>query len=191
VARAAYTWETVRSHPVAVLCILSLIVGFLTVLTACLTTAPAHMRAFQFLGGQRPIQVVRYSAGGDTDLCSIYSVPGDVQASCAAAQSELSALGYADVTRPLDYSFYTREYQLRQGSSGEAITIRIIGSARLRVYSTPKNSRYSSPDRYRYKREADWLSVEVVEHRGPSWLQRHIAYPVRNLFWRLGLYKDP
>jgi hypothetical protein len=40
--------------------------------------------------------------------------------------------------------------------------MRIMARAKLIVASTPKNSQYSSPDRYTYRPQADWVSVEVA-----------------------------
>jgi hypothetical protein len=112
-----------------------------------------------------------------------------VQSICAAAQSELIARGYVEAPRSGGDFFPTREFRLRQGPSGELITVRLLASARLKVYSTPRNSQYSSPDRYEYRLEAGWVSVEVDEHRRPSWVQRHVTYPVRGLLSRMDLYK--
>jgi hypothetical protein len=188
---ARYTWETVRRYTVRVFWVIALTVGLLSILAACyLPPTSARTPPFRFLGGQSPIREIHDSAGGGGRRSHYtYSVPGNVQEICAAAQSELSALGYGDVMERLDNTYPMREYRLRQGPSGEVITVRVISSLRLRVYSTPKNSQYSSPDRYGYQREADWVSAEIDVYRGPSWLQRHITYPVRNVLWRMGLSK--
>jgi hypothetical protein len=57
------------------------------------------------------------------------------------------------------------------------------------VFTTPKNSHYTSPDRYSYKPESGWVTVEVDERRVPSWFQRNILAPVIMLLWRIGLLR--
>jgi hypothetical protein len=185
--RVRHVWEGVRRHPVTVLGVTAIVASFLAVLLARLPVTSAPTPRFRFLAGQSPIRTMRGSGGWTGNRHDTYSLAGDVQSLCAAAQSELTALGYVVVARsPADY-FPTREYRLAPGPSGEAITVRILSSARLRVFATPENSQYFSPDRYEYRREDGWVSVEVDEYRNPSWLQRHVTYPVQSLLSRRGL----
>jgi hypothetical protein len=176
-----------RRHPVTVLGVTAIGASFLAVLLARVTVTSAPTPRFRFLAGQSPIRTMRSSGGWTGNRHDTYSLAGDVQSLCAAAQSELTALGYVVVARSSGDYFPTRGYRLAPGPSGEAITVRILSSARLRVFATPENSQYFSPDRYEYRREDGWVSVEVDEYRNPSWLQRHVTYPVQSLLSRMGL----
>jgi len=194
---ARYIGEVVRRHPVKVLCVVALLVSFLVILGASLCTAPSPMPSFQFLGGRSPVQTIRDQdtvLGWGRDSLDYYSFVGDFRSVYAAAESELTALGYVKVTSWflgfLDRFSSMRMYRLSLGPSGEAITVQILRSKRLVVFSTPKNSQCSSPDPYEYRLEDGWVSVEVCVHRNPSWLQVHVVHPVSWLLWKMGLYKE-
>ncbi len=128
--RVRYTWEVVRKHPVTVLGVTAIVASFLAILLACLTVTSAPTPRFRFLAGQSPIRTMRGSGGWTGNRHDTYSA-GDVQNLCAAAQAELTALGYVAVARSSGDYFPTREYRLAPGPSGKAITVRILSSARL------------------------------------------------------------
>jgi hypothetical protein len=119
-----------------------------------------------------------------------YSFTGDFASVCEAAQAELSVLGYTEMPRSSGDSFATREYYLRRSSTDGMIRVRIMAGAKLIVASTPKNSQYSSPDRYTYRLQADWVSVEVAQQR-PAGLWQNMKARASGLLWRMrmGLWK--
>jgi hypothetical protein len=186
--RMRYVWAAVKRHPIKVSLGAVLAASILLFLTALGSYISATGPSFQFLAGQSPAFALR-----SRDILSnrwqhdFYSFPGDFQSVCAAAQSELSALGYVSVPQSPDVFFPTREHQLSPGPSGGVITVRIQDRAKLAVFTTPENSQYTSPDRYSYKSESGWVSVEVYERRSPPWVQRKVLYPVSVLLRRMGL----
>jgi hypothetical protein len=114
-----------------------------------------------------------------------YSFAGDFESVCAAAQAELSALGYPEIPHPED-SFATREYWLRQNSSDGKIIVRIMARVKLMVVWTPRNSQYSSPDRHTYRFEPGWVSVQVAQQRRAG-LWQSIKARAGGLLWKMGL----
>lgn len=188
--RAQRVWRALKEHPLRTFGVVALIVGLLLILVASLSSPSSTTPSFQFLAGRGPVPMVRDQDRPRAGAWSLdfYSFAGDFERVCAAAQSELSALGYTEMPQDPDVFFPTREYHLRQNSPDGMIMVRIMARAKLMVFSTPKNSQYSSPDRYTYRPQAGWVSVEIgQQHRGGLW--QRIKARAGGLLWRMGLWR--
>jgi hypothetical protein len=189
IARVQCVWRALKEHPLRAFGVVAFVVGFLLILVVSLSSTSSTLPSFQFLAGRSATPMSR-----DPDRprgawsLDFYSFAGDFESICAAAQAELSALGYTEIPRNPDDFFATREYRLRQSSSDGIIAVRIMAHAKLVVFSTPKNSQYSSPDRYTHRTEAGWVSVQVAQQR-PGGLWQRIKARAGGLLWRMGLLK--
>jgi hypothetical protein len=160
------------------------------ILIASISSTSSTMPSFQFLAGRSPVPMVRdqeWRRGGSWSV-HFYSFTGDFESICTAAQAELSALGYTEMPRNSDDFFATHEYRLRQNAPDGAIAVRIMARAKLIVASTPKNSQYSSPDRYTYRPQDGWISVQVAQWRGGG-LWQNLKARASRLLWRMSLLR--
>lgn len=119
----------------------------------------SSMPSFNFLNSRKPVYHCKNTHLGKKITRDIYSFEADFDDVFPDANKELLALGFADKTRP-DPGPWTHDYWLRKGLY-EQINVRIHRRQKLGVYSTPKSSDYSSPDRYEFHIRDGWTSVTV------------------------------
>lgn len=187
--RGQRVWRALPRHPIRAFLVVAFTLSILLILAACFSATSSTMPSFQFLAGRSPIPMVRdQDQSRNRGSLDFYSFAGDFESVCTAARSELTALGYTELPKQPDAFYDTREFQLCRNTPDGMILIRIMAHARLVVFSTPKNSQYSSPDRYSYRPESDWVSVEVAQQRyGGPW--QGVKARVDALLWRMGLLK--
>lgn len=180
------------------LCLAVGLVGFVLIaalflLSVIPVSATPPMPSFRFLSGQAPVSAVaKKDIMDDLSRKSLnrYSFAGDFQSVCNAAHAELSALGYVETKHPSGDPD-KREYRLRTGLPDRLVTVWILDHSRLIVYSSPKDSEYSTPDRCEYKWQEGWVSVEVRHaYRGP-WPSDDLEWMVMGLLRKVGLCKTP
>jgi len=77
-------------------------------------------------------------------------------------------------TLPGQETFRRREYRLANATSARAIVVNIRDRQYLKVYSTPKSSKYSTPDRYVYHHRNEWVCIEISRTQLRSWSPRYL-----------------
>lgn len=121
------------------------------------------MPTFNFLSGQKPIHHVK----NKSDRIDFYSFKADVNSIHMKAKAELTSLGYTDVIHAGQEKFFFKQWQWVLPD--RSVRVRIIDKQRIKVFSDPETSQYSSPDRYSGFYEDGWITVEVRQRRRNFW----------------------
>ena len=148
------------------------VVGILLVLLAVLTGDWGPEMSFGFLDGRALTARIEQDPGRSAYRTTreVYSFEGDFNEVLAKVDAELLALGFkVDPSIARGAFFLRHEYQLANSTSARAVVVRLRDGAELKVYSTPKSSKYSSPDRYEYHQKNGWVSIEIARRRLRSW----------------------
>lgn len=153
-------------------CVVAVILGILLVLLAFPRRNSQPIPSFQFLSGRGPAIRLESHFGErwHDDTRFVYTFQADYNDVCADANSELLALGYVITKLPVQVPRY-REYMRRNKAPIDLDKVLILDKTKFAVYSTPKGSKYSSPDRHTIHYRDGWVTVEIMQQRPPSGLQ--------------------
>lgn len=146
-------------------------VGILLGLALQLVRDRGPEMSFGFLDGRTLTARIKKDPGRSSysTIREVYSFEGDYIDVCAKVDAELSAKGFkVNFARPGE-TFRRHEYRLANTASARAIVVEIRDRQYLKVYSTPKSSKYSSPDRHEYHHKNGWVTVEIIRMRLRSW----------------------
>ena len=148
---------TKRIATKVVLAVVLIVIAALT-LVALYLLLPRPMPTFNFLGGQRPLNHVK----NESYRIDLYSFQVNIDSINKQANAELASLGYTERNTDVYNSFYKlREWELPDKS----VCVRIYDKQRIKVFTDPHTSQYSSPDRYSGFYEDGWVTVEVRQRR--------------------------
>lgn len=161
-----------------------IIVCIALVAAALLLNRPTPTPSFKFLASRKPLIRVKHTAEKSLSptIHLTYSFEADFNDVHAKARSELLALGYLEASLPQD-SPDARAYRL---SDQRGYTnIDILDKHRYKMYSTPRNSEYPSPDRVEPHYADGWISVTITQSRHPGRLKimwMRLKYEIRSWF---------
>ena len=176
--------KVLKKSRVKKVCAIVIIVSIALVTAALLLNRPTPVPSFKFLASRKPLIRVKHNADKslipETHLT--YSFEADFNDLHTKARSELLALGYVENIRPQDPPD-VRTYRLSDQRGDTRIDI--LDKHRYKVYSTPRNSEYPSPDRVEPHYAEGWISVTITQSRHPGrlkimWLR--LKYKVRSWF---------
>jgi hypothetical protein len=122
------------------------------------------MPTFNFLSGQNPLHHVK----DRLYRIDFYSFKADVNDIYKIAKAELISLGYNNKTQSPQKNNFSKLRQWELPDNSVLITFR--DNRRLKVFSDPQTSQYSSPDRYWDYPEDGWITVEIKKSHHNFWL---------------------
>lgn len=142
-------------------------------LLVLLTLDSGSRMTFGFLDGRALTARIERNPGRSAFRTTrdVYSFKADFNDVCAKVDAELTALGFTRLMDMPDSDM--REYRLNN-SSNKLILVRVLNRNILSVYSTPKSSKYSNPDRHEYRWRSGWVSVEIAQTRLRAWPPQYL-----------------
>ena len=140
------------------------------------------MPTFNFLNVQSQAVRVEEIKSGNNAERFLYSFKADYNAVCAAADKELTALGYVQFFLP-GQGPHMCVYKLHNQRPGEEITVRVFDVPKVVKDSTSKNSESLDPDLFTYVYGDGYVLVDI-SYRQPQNLSRwaYLKYWCRRLF---------
>ena len=146
-------------------------VGILLGLALQLVRDRGPEMSFGFLDGRTLTARIKKEPGRSSyrRIREVYSFEGNFIDICAKVDAELLAMGFMVSFAPPTETFGWRKYLLANAASAGTIFVTIRDRQYLKVYSTPKSSKYSSPDRHEYHHKNGWVTVEIIRMRLRSW----------------------
>ena len=165
------------------------VVGILLGLLVVLTRDWGPETSFGFLDGRALTARIEQDPGRSAYRTTreVYSFEADFNEVFAKVDAELSALGFKVDPSVVRGAFFLRhEYKLANATSAKAVVVSLRDGAELKVYSTPKSSKYSSPDRYEYHQKNGWVSIEIDRRRLRSWPPQYFLYRLQRMWHRRG-----
>lgn len=164
-----------------------IIIGIFLALFGLLSRDSMPTLSFNFLRGRELTSCIKADPGRSVYRTTryVYSFEADFNDVWSKANAELSALGFVTGTFRQDEP-RIREYQLRGKRNDELVTVRILDRHKLLVYSTPKSSQYSSPDRHEYHYRYGWVTVDIAQRRLRSWPPQFLLYRLHRMRRRPG-----
>jgi len=108
--------------------------------------------SFGFLDGRTLTARIKKHPGRSSNrtIREVYSFEGNYIDVCAKVDAELLARGFMVSFAPPTEIFGWRKYLLANAASAGITFVTIRDRQYLKVYSTPKSSKYSTPNRYVY-----------------------------------------
>jgi len=149
------------------------VIGILLGLLVVLLLDTGLETSFDFLDGRTMTGPIDQAHHSHIIKGEVYSFEADFNDVCAKAGAELLELGFSS-KRGFDRDPRRCSYARHKSASIRQLGVMIIDKHRFSMYSTPKSSEYSSPDRYQYHYEEGWVSVEIVRTRLKYWPPQYL-----------------
>ena len=143
---------------------------------------PADL-AFHFVAGHEPCHRGAHDAGGGMRRTIVYCFPAYHDSVCYTASKELLALGYREVSAPIDYGGGDYRFDPRY----RTIPTEFRKEGRTSVSICINKGRFleARPDgNLSFSRELDWVNVVIRQTRLPFSLRRELRYWCDRLFQR-------
>jgi hypothetical protein len=179
--------KVVKRRVIKISLAIFVVVGILLGLLAALTRDTGPEMSFGFLDGRAMTARIEQNPGRSAYRTTreVYSFQADFNEVLAKVDAELSALGFKiDPFGVRGAFFLRRQYQLANATSARAVVVSLRDGAELKVYATPKSSKYSSPDRYEYHQKNGCVSIEIARRRLRSWPPQYLLHRLQLMWYR-------
>jgi hypothetical protein len=142
---------------------------------------PADL-AFHFLAGHEPWHRGTHDTSSGMQSTTVYCFPAYHDSICYTASKELSALGYREVSAPIDYG--TGDYRFDPRYRTIPSKFRKEGRTSLSICINKGRFLEERGGNLSFSRELDWVNVVIRQTRLPFSLGRELRYWYDKLFQR-------